>query len=220
MNMEKIREENETRKLIRDTAIDLFSQKGYDAVSMREIARAVGINESSIYNHYSGKEDIMDSIIRSLIAEFDSRTGEMPLESLLEKYSPEGYVNFVGGAMMEHLKEPRIGKIMRLFCIELYRNEKISDFFRNTYIEPSYRLWEQSFREMMDLGYIREYDAGQLAHEFFDYCVFLIFDCFVIHYDEKAPDRSIDKMMDDLSRHVKFVFDAVRLQEADPHESH
>jgi len=212
--MAKIGKENETRKLIRDSAVDLFSQKGYDAVSIREIARKVGINESSIYNHYSGKEDIMDSIIKSLIAEFDSGTGELPVEALLEKYGPEGFVNFITRTTMERLKEPQIGKIMRLFCIELYRNEKIGDFFRNTYIEPSYQLWEHLFRRMMDLGYIREYDARQLAREFFDYCIFLYFDCFVIHYDEKACDKSVDNMMDSLSRHVKFVFDAVRLPEA------
>jgi AcrR family transcriptional regulator len=212
--MTKIGKENETRKLIRDTAVDLFSQKGYDAVSIREIARKVGINESSIYNHYCGKEDIMDSIIKSLIAEFNAGPGEVPMEALLEKYGPERYVNFASQAMIERLREPQIGKIMRLFCIELYRNEKIGDFFRNTYIEPSYQMWEQIFRRMMDLGYIKEYDTLQLAHEFFDYNIFLIFDCFVIHYDEKACDRSVDNMIGSLSRHVKFVFDAVWLPEA------
>ena len=211
--MTKIRE-NETRKLIRDVAVDLFSQKGYDTVSIREIARTVGINESSIYNHYSSKEDIMDSIIKSLIVRFEAGPGEEGIEVLIEKYGPEGFVNFASRAVMERLKEPQIGKIMRLFCIELYRNEKIGDFFRNTYIEPSYHLWEHLFRRMMDLGYIRECDARLLAHEFFDYNVFLIFDCFVIHYNEKNYERSVDNMMDSLSRHVKFVFDAVRLPEA------
>ena len=211
--MAKIREENETRKLIRDTAVDLFSQKGYDAVSVREIARKVGINESSIYNHYSSKEDIMDSIIKSLVAGFDAGPGDVPMEALIQKYGPEGFVNFATRTTMERLKEPHIGKIMRLFCIELYRNEKIRDFFRNTYIEPSYHMWEHPFRKMMDLGYIREYDARLLAREFFDYCIYLYFDCFVIHYDEKHYKSSID-MMDGLSRHVKFVFDAVRLPEA------
>ena len=144
----------------------------------------------------------MDSIIKSLIARVNISTGELPVEVLLEKYGPEEFVNIITRTTMERLKEPQIGKIMRLFCIELYRNEKIGDFFRNTYIEPSYHMWEHLFRRMMDLGYIREYDARQLAREFFDYCIFLYFDCFVIHYDEKACDKSVDDMMDSLSRHV------------------
>lgn len=212
--MTKIRKENETRKLIRDTAVDLFSQKGYDAVSIREIARKVGINESSIYNHYSGKEDIMDSIIKSLIAEFDSGPGEVPMDVMLEKYGPEGFVDVACRATMERLKEPHIGKVLRLFCIELYRNKKIQEFFTVTYIEPSYMMWEHTFREMMNSGYIREYDARLLATELFNYCIYLYFDCFVIRYDEKDSGASIDRAMGDLSRHVKFVFDAVRLPEA------
>ena len=36
----------------------IFSQKGFNGVSVREIAREVGIRESSIYNHYKNKEAI------------------------------------------------------------------------------------------------------------------------------------------------------------------
>ena len=46
------KKQNETKKptkeKIFDVSIDLFSQKGFDAVSVREIAREVGIRESSI----------------------------------------------------------------------------------------------------------------------------------------------------------------------------
>lgn len=39
-----------TKEKIVETALDLFSQRGYDGVSVRDIARAVGIRESSLYN--------------------------------------------------------------------------------------------------------------------------------------------------------------------------
>ena len=45
----------QTKDKIFDTALDLFSKKGYDSVSVRTIASEVGIKESSIYNHYSSK---------------------------------------------------------------------------------------------------------------------------------------------------------------------
>ena len=37
-----------TKDKIFDVSVDLFSQKGFDAVSMREIGREVGMRESSI----------------------------------------------------------------------------------------------------------------------------------------------------------------------------
>ena len=61
-------EKKSTKDKIFDVSIDLFSQKGFDAVSVREIARKVGIRESSIYNHYKNKEAILDAIIDYFMA--------------------------------------------------------------------------------------------------------------------------------------------------------
>ena len=44
------------KERIFDVSIDLFSEHGYDGVSIRQIAKEVGIKESSIYNHYKSKE--------------------------------------------------------------------------------------------------------------------------------------------------------------------
>ena len=46
-----------TKEKIVETALELFSQRGYGGVSIRDIAREVGIRESSIYNHFPGKQD-------------------------------------------------------------------------------------------------------------------------------------------------------------------
>ena len=57
------------KEKIFDRSIDLFSQFGYDRVSMRQIAKEVGIKESSIYNHYKSKESILDEILDYYIVE-------------------------------------------------------------------------------------------------------------------------------------------------------
>ena len=50
---------------IKKAAIKLFYKKGYFATSMSTIARATGIRKSSIYHHYSTKEDILLDIFRT-----------------------------------------------------------------------------------------------------------------------------------------------------------
>lgn len=52
------------------TAAKLFKEKGYSAVTMRDIATAMGIKAASLYNHISSKQEILKDIIISLAEEF------------------------------------------------------------------------------------------------------------------------------------------------------
>ncbi len=61
----------ETRKeeIIR-VAAKLFKEKGYSAVTMRDLASAMGIKAASLYNHINSKQQILKEIIISLAEEF------------------------------------------------------------------------------------------------------------------------------------------------------
>ncbi|HYG16143.1 MAG TPA: TetR/AcrR family transcriptional regulator [Bacteroidia bacterium] len=50
------------REQIMQTSAQLFSERGYMATSMRDIADKMGIEAASLYNHISGKEDILQEI--------------------------------------------------------------------------------------------------------------------------------------------------------------
>jgi len=52
-----------TKEKIIYESLNLFSTKGFDAISVRDIANAVGIKASSLYNHFKNKQDIFDTII-------------------------------------------------------------------------------------------------------------------------------------------------------------
>jgi len=61
--------DNATKKKILEVATELFALKGFSAVSMRDIAKAVGIKMSSIYYYYEGKE----SLLHDVLAIFENR---------------------------------------------------------------------------------------------------------------------------------------------------
>lgn len=52
----------DSRRQILDAAAIMFSQQGYQAASMRDLARQVGLQPSSLYSHFGSKEDILWSI--------------------------------------------------------------------------------------------------------------------------------------------------------------
>lgn len=64
---------NQNRKeQIIKTAARLYRDKGYNAVSMRDLAENLGIKASSIYNHIPSKEEILAEVIMDLVREFTS----------------------------------------------------------------------------------------------------------------------------------------------------
>ncbi len=55
----------DTRQSVLNAARSLFAANGYSAVSMRDIAGTVGLQQSSIYNHFSGKQSILFELLNA-----------------------------------------------------------------------------------------------------------------------------------------------------------
>ncbi len=63
----------ESRKQeIINAASVLFKEKGYSAVTMRDLAKSMGIKAASLYNHIQSKQEILSTIIIDLAEEFTS----------------------------------------------------------------------------------------------------------------------------------------------------
>ena len=48
-----------TRQRILDIALDLFTEKGFDKTSLREIAAELGFSKAAVYYHFASKDDIL-----------------------------------------------------------------------------------------------------------------------------------------------------------------
>lgn len=55
-----------TKERITDEALTLFSRHGYNGTSVKSIANAVGIKDSSIYKHFKTKREIVDAIVEQI----------------------------------------------------------------------------------------------------------------------------------------------------------
>ncbi|MGB3591841.1 MAG: TetR family transcriptional regulator [Nonlabens sp.] len=58
------------RKQILKTASRLFKEKGYSAVSMRDLAASMDLKAASLYNHISGKQEILSLLIMDVASQF------------------------------------------------------------------------------------------------------------------------------------------------------
>jgi AcrR family transcriptional regulator len=57
-----------TRERIQDVALELFTEQGYEATSLREIAERLGVTKAALYYHFKTKDDIITSLVERQVA--------------------------------------------------------------------------------------------------------------------------------------------------------
>ena len=74
-------ESKDTKAKIRKAALRLFAERGYNAVSMRDLAEAVGMRQGGLYNHFEGKQallsDLMETHMVGLLEALDTAMADI-----------------------------------------------------------------------------------------------------------------------------------------------
>jgi AcrR family transcriptional regulator len=183
-------------------------------VSVQEIADAVGIKKSSIYNHFKSKDEILQTILSCFskeLARTDAKiAGEDRLiETYLSTLGPAALMAIVGKQLEDLFKNPKMRKIWRMVAMEVYRNAMIRSFFEREMIDKPSRFWTKAFRTMMDRGMIRKTDAAILAREYQSYQIYLMVKYLLRYNDEEseACHRAIETEQTD---HIKFYIQMLK----------
>jgi AcrR family transcriptional regulator len=176
-----------THERIWREALTLFSVQGFEAVSVRDIAGAVGIKESSLYNHYKNKQDIFDTILRECARRTDEMFHSMALlgddmqwtadEATINLYknmTTEQFTAVAGGVFGMVFGDELNVKLRRMLTIEQFRSEYLAQAFRKTAFDDTLDYQAALFGGMIKAGYFVEADPYMLAMAFFA-PVFLIF---------------------------------------------
>jgi len=66
-----------TKEKIIEVSLKLFSEKGYEATVMEEIAKNVGIKKASLYYYFPGKKEIFKEVFNSVIEDYKSFVTEL-----------------------------------------------------------------------------------------------------------------------------------------------
>ena len=198
-----------TKEKIFDVSIDLFSQYGYDGVSIRRIAGEVGIKESSIYNHYKSKETIIDEILDYYIHEMTK--DEIPIKQASENLDVglEYFYKMGLDLYLTKLSKSKMMKITRIILIESYHNEKIKNFVKAAIIEQAINDWMELFDLMKEKNLIyHDCDSQQLARSFYYYGLFLLIEHFIINYPEDDGEF-LTKLGKKSQEHMKLIYNSV-----------
>lgn len=126
--------QEDTKQRILSESLRLFSEKGYDAVSVAEIASAVGIKAPSLYKHYKSKSDIFDSILKKMSDADGSYTEENDMPNVDENYDNISFENISAFsiAMFKHWTEEEFAsRFRRMISLERFKNSEMAELYRN-----------------------------------------------------------------------------------------
>lgn len=198
-----------TKERILEAAISLFSERGYGGVSIRDISREVGIKESSIYNHFSGKQQILEEIFDSLklfdAVPADGRT----TAEITAQMTPEVFMEFTVKTFEAYFGNPAFVRIWRILSMERFNNERARELYNRQFLDEPIEYQTAVFQTLMDMGKLPRQNPEHLAREFYSFFLYLYFR--YIETDKTVPlsgNQGFQKMV---REHMEFFSRAIEL---------
>lgn len=203
-----IKREGNTRDRILDAAIELFAESGAAAVSIRNITGHVGINESSLYNHFRGKDELLDAIIIKFREEFGKAVYDLArIERDLIGLTPEQFFTQQLLNLRNHIT-PSVQKMWKIVYLEMLRDKRARDFVLSEMIGRATEYYTEAFRVMVQCGLIKPLDPALLANELECGLLGASLERMLLAVD----DNDIMPAVQHMFAHVKFVCEAIKLE--------
>ena len=167
-----------TREKIMDVALHMFSERGYEAVSIRDICGEVGIKESTLYYHFKNKKDILDSLVEKFRSHIDGLLTHVDeiTEKPAQKKGKDIENQMVDSYMMDsYLFDPFCNLMLRLMMIEQFHNEEIRALYEKTLFTDPFEIQMNIFKKLAAKGVFPEKDVEWIVKEYHSYMTMLTF---------------------------------------------
>ena len=189
-----------TKERIVDEALTLFSVQGFKGTTVKNIADAVGIKDSSIYKHFKSKQEILDAIVDQMKSRMEELSGTLGIpqdideDSVMTAYkdlSLQELQEISRKAFLFYLKDEFMSRFWRLSQMEQYQNREIYNIYRSIFFEQSIKYQTELFAEMIRQGAFREADPEVVAVNFYAPIYFLL-----SKYQEESDVEEALRMLD------------------------
>jgi len=199
--------QEDTKQKIIDKALDLFAAHGYDAVSVGEIAKAVGIKAPSLYNHYPSKQAIFDAIVESTAKQYEADTGKINIHVQNVAQDISVFTGITEDALFEKVRQifvyslhnETIRNFRRMMTIEQFRSPELAALYSKRYVERMIDYHAGIFRALIAVGEIPAEDPDTLAMMYVAPVLTLIGIC------DRQPERE-GECLEKLRNHVSLFF--------------
>jgi AcrR family transcriptional regulator len=172
------------RRQIVEGARTIFLQRGFDAASMNDIARAAGVSKGTLYVYFDNKEQLFAAIVREEC--MVHAEGAFDLDA--EDHDVEGRLRRLGAAYLEFLCSAGKASALRIVIAIADRMPEIGRVFYETGPAVGIAKLADYLRAQSRAGVLVVDDAEVAAAQFLDSCQSTLFKPMLLNFSD-APER-------------------------------
>ncbi|QOR35137.1 TetR/AcrR family transcriptional regulator [Clostridium sp. 'deep sea'] len=202
--------QSNTKRRIIESAISLFYEKGYEHVTIREIAKAVGIRGSSIYNHFNSKENILEEILNShkqrLAATYNNEKIKTRVNQLLKGRDLNVILTELLKIALLGLQDPLLLKVLKILSVEQLKINMVREYFYNYYLLKARAVFKEIFDIMLNNNVITYTDTEFLAHEFHSFIIYKFYEHYMLLQNYSINNTAITT---NFKKHISFFVNSI-----------
>ena len=191
-----------TKEKILNKSLDLFAANGYHGTSMREIAKAVGIKGSSIYNHFSGKEDIFSELFNYL-APLNLESEKFQEKFMTAAADPLKALNYFANIVIEEMQDNKKVKLLKIMLKE--NNNPVVKKRLQSRMKSNIKRITEFFAQLQQQGKIKSnLDPVFTANEFVSALIYYRMRYLIFELD------SFEELKVATQKHICFFWQNIR----------
>ncbi|REK62477.1 MAG: TetR/AcrR family transcriptional regulator [Cohnella sp.] len=188
---------NKNKIALLDIAIDTFSLNGFTAVSIRDITRKAGIKESSFYNHFRSKDELLETIFVNFRKSVQKIMPPLErVDDIVAAMDPKSFLLTGLRNFRDHVQSPKMEQIWRIIYLEQCRNPMAREMYVTEIVQGVTAFLEVVFRKYIERNQIRPYDPKTLAVEY-QYPLFAMISEFILLRLDRRSTEEIERRMTD-----------------------
>ena len=190
-----------TKERIIEVSLELFAQRGFSGVSVRDIAKAVGVRESALYKHFKNKQDILDKIMVQMQDRIHEAYVRQQVPETINQDIAEGYRKLSVRQLQSitwqlfclFTKDPMVSNYRKLLMREMLVSRHIADLYCESFIVGAVRKQGETFLALTEDGLFRKEEAGIVALQFYG-PIFMLFQQYDCHPEQEEEIKRMLEM--------------------------
>jgi AcrR family transcriptional regulator len=142
------------KEQILKAAETVFSQKGYERATTREIAETADVSEGTLYNYFGSKSDLLDAVAKSFAHDIVTDITTLEADNLHD---------MMAELLTARLRSGRERRLLMLFLFEARLNPDAHRTVIQDAVQEIISAMEKRFQEEIERGVMRPVDPSIMA---------------------------------------------------------